>query len=41
MTAAMLLPTVLPLLQRFDRLTVGRGDRIGLLARQVNDYLLE
>src|SRR4051795_10910815 len=31
MTAAMMLPTVLPLLRRFDRLTANRGDRTGLM----------
>src|SRR5690348_11584048 len=32
MTAAMMLPTVLPLLWRFDRLTAERRDRIPLIA---------
>lgn len=40
MTAAMMLPTVLPLLRRFDRLTTRRSDRIGLLALLVTGYLL-
>jgi predicted metal-binding membrane protein len=40
MSAAMMLPTALPLLQRFDRLTVGRGDRVGLMALLIGGYLL-
>jgi predicted metal-binding membrane protein len=40
MSAAMMLPTALPLLQRFDRLTAARGDRIGLIALLVIGYLL-
>lgn len=40
MSAAMMLPTALPLLQRFDRLTAGRGDRVGLIALLIIGYLL-
>jgi predicted metal-binding membrane protein len=40
MTAAMMLPTVLPLLRRFDRLITGRSDRIGLFALLLIGYLL-
>ncbi|MBL6079207.1 DUF2182 domain-containing protein [Belnapia sp. T18] len=40
MTAAMMLPTILPLLRRFDRLVAARGDRVGLLALLVTGYLL-
>jgi predicted metal-binding membrane protein len=40
MTAAMMLPTVLALLQRFDRMTVARGDRSQLLALLLCGYLL-
>ncbi|GGC59840.1 hypothetical protein GCM10011504_42540 [Siccirubricoccus deserti] len=40
MTAAMMLPTILPLLRRFDRLIAARGDRTGLLALLVAGYLL-
>jgi predicted metal-binding membrane protein len=40
MTAAMMLPTVLALLQRFDRMTAGRGDRSLLIALLLCGYLL-
>jgi len=40
MSAAMMLPTALPLLQRFDRLTAARGDRGGLIALVIIGYLL-
>ncbi len=40
MTAAMMLPTVLPLLSRFDRLLRGRRDRRRLIAIVVAGYLL-
>src|SRR5579883_1244592 len=40
MSAAMMLPTVLPLLHRFDRLTAARGDRARLMALLVLGYLL-
>jgi predicted metal-binding membrane protein len=40
MIAAMMLPTVLPLLHRFDRLTAARGDRSLLVALLVAGYLL-
>ena len=39
MTAAMMLPTVLPLLRRFDRLIAGRSDRAGLIALAIGGYL--
>jgi predicted metal-binding membrane protein len=40
MSAAMMLPTALPLLHRFDRLTAARGDRVRLMALLVIGYLL-
>ena len=40
MLAAMMLPTTLPLLQRFDRLAAARGDRIELIALLIAGYLL-
>ncbi|MBL6459511.1 DUF2182 domain-containing protein [Belnapia sp. T6] len=40
MTAAMMLPTTLPLLRRFDRLIAARGDRVKLLVLLVTGYLL-
>jgi len=40
MTAAMMLPTTLPLLRRFHLLTAARGDHAGLLALLVSGYLL-
>jgi predicted metal-binding membrane protein len=40
MLAAMMLPTTLPLLQRFDRLAAARGDRIELIALLIVSYLL-
>ena len=40
MLAAMMLPTTLPLLQRFDRLAAARGDRIELIALLIVGYLL-
>jgi predicted metal-binding membrane protein len=39
MTAAMMLPTVLPLLDRFDRLVSGRADRYRLIALLIGGYL--
>jgi len=35
-----MLPTTLPLLQRFDRLAAARGDRIELIALLIAGYLL-
>ncbi|MBV8193589.1 MAG: DUF2182 domain-containing protein [Alphaproteobacteria bacterium] len=40
MLVAMMLPTTLPLLQRFDRLAAARGDRIELMALLIAGYLL-
>jgi predicted metal-binding membrane protein len=40
MSAAMMLPTALPLLQRFDRLTAARPDRLALIALLIVGYLL-
>jgi predicted metal-binding membrane protein len=40
MTAAMMLPTILPLLRRFERLVAARPDRLGLLALLATGYLL-
>lgn len=40
MSAAMMLPTVLPLLWRFDRLTAARGDGTSLIVHLVAGYLL-
>ncbi|MBV8915588.1 MAG: DUF2182 domain-containing protein [Acetobacteraceae bacterium] len=40
MTAAMMLPSVVPLLRRFERLAAGRADRAGLLGLLVTGYLL-
>jgi predicted metal-binding membrane protein len=40
MSAAMMLPTVLPLLQRFDRLTVARENRAQLIALLIVGYLM-
>jgi len=40
MLAAMMLPTTLPLLQRFDRLAATRGDRFELIALLILGYLL-
>jgi predicted metal-binding membrane protein len=40
MLAAMMLPTTLPLLQRFDRLAATRGDRVELIALLLVGYLL-
>ena len=40
MTAAMMLPTVLPLLDRFERLTAARADRRILVALLIAGYLL-
>ena len=40
MLAAMMLPTTLPLLQRFDRLAAARGRRVELIALLVAGYLL-
>src|SRR5262249_60092874 len=40
MLAAMMLPTALPLLQRFDCLAATRGDRIELIALLILGYLL-
>ena len=40
MTAAMMLPTVLPLLDRFERLTAARADRRVLVALLIAGYLL-
>jgi predicted metal-binding membrane protein len=40
MSAAMMLPTALPLLQRFDRLAAVRSDRVQLIASLVTGYLL-
>jgi len=40
MTAAMMLPTVLPLLRRFERLTAARADRHILVGLLIADYLL-
>ena len=40
MTVAMMLPTTLPLLEIFRRLTVGRQDRSQLLALVIAGYLL-
>jgi predicted metal-binding membrane protein len=40
MSAAMMLPTVLPLLQRFDRLTAARPDGTELTALLIAGYLL-
>jgi predicted metal-binding membrane protein len=40
MTAAMMLPTVLPLLRRFERLTAGRADRRVLVGLLIAGYLL-
>lgn len=40
MSAAMMLPTVLPLLRRFDRLTAARNDRVELIALLIAGYLL-
>ena len=40
MTAAMMLPTVLPLLHRFERLTAARADRRVLVALLIAGYLL-
>src|SRR3954449_13149716 len=39
MIAAMMLPTVVPLLERFDRLVAGRSDRGRLLALVIAGYL--
>jgi predicted metal-binding membrane protein len=40
MTAAMMLPTVLPLLRRFERLTAARADRRVLVGLLIAGYLL-
>jgi predicted metal-binding membrane protein len=40
MTTVMMLPSVLPLLRRFERLTAARGDRVVLVAALVCGYLL-
>jgi predicted metal-binding membrane protein len=40
MTAAMMLPTVLPLARRFEAMTAGRHDRALLMALLVGGYLL-
>ena len=40
MIAAMMLPTVLPLLRHFDRLTAMRSDRAMLIAALVSGYVL-
>lgn len=40
MSAAMMLPTSLPLLQRFDRLVAARADRVELIALLIVGYLL-
>ena len=40
MTAAMMLPTVLPLLHRFERLTAARADRRVLVGLLISGYLL-
>jgi hypothetical protein len=40
MTAAMMLPTVLPLLERFERLTAARADRRLLVGLLIAGYLL-
>jgi predicted metal-binding membrane protein len=40
MSAAMMLPTALPLVRRFDRVLTGRGDRAGLIALLIAGYLL-
>ncbi|HEY1432482.1 MAG TPA: DUF2182 domain-containing protein [Stellaceae bacterium] len=40
MTAAMMLPTVLPLLRRFEQLTTGRADRRVLIGLLIAGYLL-
>ncbi len=40
MTTAMMLPTTLPLLDRFDRLLRGRSDRRSLLAMVIGGYLI-
>ena len=40
MTAAMMLPTTLPLLRRFERLTAARPDRHGLVFLLIAGYLL-
>ncbi len=40
MSAAMMLPTVLPLLRRFGRLTTGRADRALLIALLICGYLV-
>jgi len=40
MTAAMMLPTVLPLLRRFERLTAARADRRVLIGLLITGYLL-
>jgi predicted metal-binding membrane protein len=40
MSAAMMLPTVLPLLRRFDRMTADRQDRAALVGLLVSGYLL-
>jgi predicted metal-binding membrane protein len=40
MLVAMMLPTTLPLLQRFDRLAAARGNRLELIALLVAGYLL-
>src|SRR5215472_3374194 len=40
MTAAMMLPTTLPLLRRFERLTSARSDRLRLVFLPIAGYLL-
>jgi predicted metal-binding membrane protein len=40
MSAAMMLPTVLPLLHRFDQITTARSDRSGLFTLLVTGYLM-
>jgi predicted metal-binding membrane protein len=40
MTAAMMLPTIVPLLDRFDRIVRQRADRAALIALVVGGYLL-
>ena len=40
MLVAMMLPTAVPLLQRFDRLAATRGDRVELIALLIGGYLL-
>ncbi len=40
MSTAMMLPTALPLLQRFDRLVAARADRVTLIALLIAGYLL-